>query len=216
MRASPRRAAAGVLARRAQRRPPDAAALMSALPVPVVLLDAREPVPLRQPRRRAVPRHVRGAARRSCALTDLVPADNPLFLLIDQVRRGEVTVVRPRPDAGKPAPAQARHHRAGHAAAGGAGGGAAGDAGRLGGARARPAADLPQRRAQRHRHGGDPGARGEEPAVGHPRRRAVAGGQRRRRRPRTDRADPRRGRPHPRAGRPHGDVRREADRARRR
>ena len=42
---------------------------------------------LRQTRGRAVPRPVAAAAGASCA-DDLVPADNPLFLLVDQVRRG--------------------------------------------------------------------------------------------------------------------------------
>ena len=42
----------------------------------------RRPLHLRQPRRRAVPRRLGRAARRMIRLTDLLPADNPVFLLI--------------------------------------------------------------------------------------------------------------------------------------
>ena len=59
------RGALAVIARATERqRLPDRAALiLGALPVPVVLLDRGEPLPLRQPRGRAVPRRVRRAAR---------------------------------------------------------------------------------------------------------------------------------------------------------
>src|SRR5271167_3046463 len=70
---------------------PDPTALLSALPLPVVLLDAENRF-----------RFVNHAAEQflgisaaqlaSQRLTDLVPSDNPLFLLVDQVRRGEATV----------------------------------------------------------------------------------------------------------------------------
>lgn len=70
---------------------PDAAAVLSALPVPVIVLDADNRF-----------RHVNQAAEQflgmSAAslgqihLSDLVPADNPLFLLIDQVRRTEASI----------------------------------------------------------------------------------------------------------------------------
>ena len=63
-----------------------------ALPVPVVVLDPGEPLPPRQPRRRAIPRHVRRRSWHSCGLTDLVPPDSPLFLLIEQVRQTEATI----------------------------------------------------------------------------------------------------------------------------
>ncbi len=73
------------------RRVPDAGQILGALPVPVVLLDAENRF-----------RYVNHAAEQflgisasqlaSHRLTDLVPPDNPLFLLVDQVRRGEATV----------------------------------------------------------------------------------------------------------------------------
>ena len=69
----------------------DAAALLGALPVAVVLLD---------PENRF--RHANNAAEQflgisaqslaQLRLEDLLPADNPLFMLIDQVRRTEVTI----------------------------------------------------------------------------------------------------------------------------
>jgi len=73
------------------RRVPDAGQILSALSVPVVLLDAENRF-----------RYVNHAAEQflgisaaqlaSHRLTDLVPPDNPLFLLVDQVRRSEATV----------------------------------------------------------------------------------------------------------------------------
>jgi two-component system nitrogen regulation sensor histidine kinase GlnL len=73
------------------RRVPDAALILGALSVPVVLLDAENRF-----------RYVNHAAEQflgvsaaqlaSLRLTDFVPADNPLFLLVDQVRCGEATV----------------------------------------------------------------------------------------------------------------------------
>jgi two-component system, NtrC family, nitrogen regulation sensor histidine kinase GlnL len=70
---------------------PDAAAVLSALPVPVILLDADNRF-----------RHVNQAAEQFLGvsasslaqlyLSDLVPPDNPLFLLIDQVRRTEASI----------------------------------------------------------------------------------------------------------------------------
>ena len=72
-------------------RGPDTAAMLSALPVPVVLLDAEN-------RFRFVNHAAEqflGMSAASLAqqrLQDIVPADNPLFLLIDQVRRTEATI----------------------------------------------------------------------------------------------------------------------------
>jgi two-component system, NtrC family, nitrogen regulation sensor histidine kinase GlnL len=70
---------------------PDPAAVLSALPVPVILLDADNRF-----------RHVNQAAEQFLGvsasslaqlnLNDLVPPDNPLFLLIDQVRRTEASI----------------------------------------------------------------------------------------------------------------------------
>jgi two-component system, NtrC family, nitrogen regulation sensor histidine kinase GlnL len=70
---------------------PDTAAVLSALPVPVILLDADNRF-----------RHVNQAAEQFLGvsalslaqlhLNDLVPPDNPLFLLIEQVRRTEASI----------------------------------------------------------------------------------------------------------------------------
>jgi two-component system nitrogen regulation sensor histidine kinase GlnL len=70
---------------------PDAGLLLSALPVPVVLLDSRDRF-----------RYANHAAEQflgisasqlsQLALNDLVPPDNPIFLLIAQVRQSDVTV----------------------------------------------------------------------------------------------------------------------------
>ena len=91
MRGPARRAALTVLERRAQHRIPDAAAMMSALPVPLVVLDADN--------RFSYANHaaeqflgISFSQLAQLRLTDLVPADNPVFLLIAQVRRGEVSV----------------------------------------------------------------------------------------------------------------------------
>ena len=91
MKAPARRAGVSVLERRAQRRPPDSAAMISALPVPLVVLDAEN--------RFTFANHaaeqflgISAVQLDQLRLTDLVPADNPVFLLIAQVRRGEVTV----------------------------------------------------------------------------------------------------------------------------
>ena len=70
---------------------PDPLALLGALPVPMVVLDAEN--------RFRFANHaaeqflgVSTAHLAQMALTDLVPADNPLFLLLDQVRAHEATV----------------------------------------------------------------------------------------------------------------------------
>ena len=91
MKGSLRRAAVAVLERKAPRRAPDAATLMSALPVPVVVLDSDN--------RFTFANHaaeqflgVSSVQLGQMRLADLVPADNPVFALIAQVRRGEVTV----------------------------------------------------------------------------------------------------------------------------
>ena len=58
--------------------------------------------------------------------------------------------------------------------------------------------------------GGRAGARDQEPAFGHPRRRAAAGARPQGRRPGADAAHLHGDRPHPQSGRPHGGVRRRA------
>ena len=91
MRGPARRVNVTMLERRAQHRMPDAAAMMSALPVPLVVLDADN--------RFSYANHaaeqflgISFSQLGQLRLTDLVPADNPVFLLIAQVRRGEITV----------------------------------------------------------------------------------------------------------------------------
>jgi two-component system nitrogen regulation sensor histidine kinase GlnL len=71
---------------------PDTAAMMSALPVPVMLLDPDDRF-----------RYVNQAAEQFLGISsaglaqfrlqDLVPPDNPIFLLIEQVRRNEATII---------------------------------------------------------------------------------------------------------------------------
>jgi two-component system nitrogen regulation sensor histidine kinase GlnL len=73
------------------RRPPDGAMILGAMPVPVVLLDAENRF-----------RFVNHAAEQflgvsasqlaQMSLLDLLPGDNPIFRLIDQVRQSDVTV----------------------------------------------------------------------------------------------------------------------------
>jgi two-component system, NtrC family, nitrogen regulation sensor histidine kinase GlnL len=75
----------------ASAKPADATAILGALPVPVILLDAEGRF-----------RHVNHAAEQFLGLSaawltqhrleDLIPSDNPLFLLIEQVRRTEATI----------------------------------------------------------------------------------------------------------------------------
>ncbi len=79
------------IALRERRRAPDMAQIMSAVPVPVVLIDLDNRF-----------RFVNHAAEQflgisasglsQLRLRDLVPEDNPLFLLVDQVRRSGATV----------------------------------------------------------------------------------------------------------------------------
>ena len=76
------------------------------------------------------------------------------------------------------------------------------------GAQDRRPVEPPQRRPLRHRHGGDAGARGEEPAVRYPWGGAIAGTECRVRRSAAHPPNLRRGRSYCRAGRSYGDVRR--------
>ena len=80
----------------------------------------------------------------------------------------------------------------------------------LDGADDRAPAHAPRRRALGVRHGAGAGARDQEPAVRHPRRRPAARARPQGRGPRADPADLHRDRPHPQSGRPHGGVRRRA------
>ena len=82
MRSVVTRAALGLIGRRETARPPDPAALLSALPVPVVLLDGEN-------RFRALNHAaeqflgISEAQARGQKLGDFVPLDSPLFLLIE-------------------------------------------------------------------------------------------------------------------------------------
>jgi two-component system nitrogen regulation sensor histidine kinase GlnL len=79
------------LALRERRRAPDLSLILSAMPVPVVMLDGDNRF-----------RYVNPAAEQflgisasglsQLRLRDLVPEDNPLFLLVNQVRQGDATV----------------------------------------------------------------------------------------------------------------------------
>jgi two-component system nitrogen regulation sensor histidine kinase GlnL len=71
--------------------PPDHAALLSALPIPTVLLDAADQFSYANPAAEQF-LGVSIAQLVQMSLQDLVAADNPLFLLLQQVRRGDVTV----------------------------------------------------------------------------------------------------------------------------
>ena len=69
----------------------DPGVMLGALPVTGVAAGRREPVPLRQSRRRAI----LGLSMQQLshmALTDLLPADHPLFALIEQVRNQGITI----------------------------------------------------------------------------------------------------------------------------
>ncbi len=69
----------------------DAAVLLSALPVPVVALDADNRFRFVNPAAEQF-LGISAAQLAPLRLTDLVPADNPLFLLIAEVRRAGATV----------------------------------------------------------------------------------------------------------------------------
>ena len=85
------RAALGLAGLRDSVRPPDCAAVLSALPVPVVLIDAANRFRfLNHAGEQFLGISAAQAAR--LPLTELVPADSPVFLLIDQVRRHGATV----------------------------------------------------------------------------------------------------------------------------
>jgi two-component system nitrogen regulation sensor histidine kinase GlnL len=83
--------AVGLLPGRGGPRPPDATAVLSALPVPVVVVDADDRFRLvNHAAEQFLGISVSGLSH--LRLPDLVPPDNPLFLLIDQVRKTEATV----------------------------------------------------------------------------------------------------------------------------
>jgi two-component system nitrogen regulation sensor histidine kinase GlnL len=91
MREAVRRGMLRVVGRREAPKPVDAIALLAASPVAMVLLDAEN--------RFRFANHaaeqflgVSALGLYQLTLSDLVPLDNPIFLLIEQVRRGEVTI----------------------------------------------------------------------------------------------------------------------------
>ena len=144
-------------------------------------------------------------------LPDIIAFASPLGALVGQVRRTGATVNEYGVDVGLPRSGvhrlvdvfggaharQAEPDRADAAAA-------------LDGADDRAPAHPPRRRALGVGHGRRAGARDQESAVGHPRRRPTAGARPQGRGPRADAADLRRDRSHPQPGRPHGGVRRRA------
>ena len=145
-----------------------------------------------------------------------MPADNPLFLLIDQVRHGEVTVSDHELTLDSP-----RLHKQGITVQGS-------PLPEEPGAVLLVLQDASAARAldrQLAFRGAARSVTGMAAMLAHEVKNPLSGirgaaqlleasvGDER---PRAGRADPRRGRPHPRPGRPHGGVRREADRAQRR
>lgn len=87
---APRRMLAAV-GRGERTRPPDATLLLGALPMPVVLLDAEDRFRFVNP----AAEQFLGVSQAQLAqmrLVDLVPADNPLFMLIAEARRGWATI----------------------------------------------------------------------------------------------------------------------------
>lgn len=77
--------------RRVARPPVDTNALLGALPLPVILLDADNRFRLvNQAAEQFLGISASGLSQ--LRLQDLIPADNPLFLLIDQVRSSEATI----------------------------------------------------------------------------------------------------------------------------
>ena len=85
------RAALAVVGRRETARPPDAAALLSALPVPVVLLDGTDRFRFINPAAELF-LGISAAQSASLRLSDLLPGDHPVFSLIQQVRHGDIVV----------------------------------------------------------------------------------------------------------------------------
>jgi two-component system nitrogen regulation sensor histidine kinase GlnL len=88
---NPVSAALRVVARRETGRLPDPAALMSALPVPVMLLDAEDRFRFINPAAEQF-LGISVAQASQMRLCDLVPKDNPIFLLLAQVREEDVIV----------------------------------------------------------------------------------------------------------------------------
>ena len=156
----------------------DSSAILNALADPVLTVDAQGRFASLN---NAAEQFLGSSARHMVgrALTKVVSQDSPLHALIDQARRQATSVSAVRRDhriAALRQPLRLDRRRADPGDAGHRRGHAAGTLDR---AEDRPPADPPQRRPLGHRDGGDAGARGQEPAVRHPRRRAAAGAGRR-------------------------------------
>jgi two-component system, NtrC family, nitrogen regulation sensor histidine kinase GlnL len=80
-----------LVARTPEKPPPDAAAMLSSLPVPTVLLDRDNRFRAANPAAEQF-FGVSLSQLRALALSDLVPPDNPVFLLIEQARAHDVTI----------------------------------------------------------------------------------------------------------------------------
>ena len=91
MKESVARRVLNVVARREASRPPDFAALLAAMPVAVMMLDAADRMRFINPAAEQF-LGISAAQAQAMTLAELVPADNPLFELLRQVRASDVTV----------------------------------------------------------------------------------------------------------------------------
>jgi two-component system nitrogen regulation sensor histidine kinase GlnL len=92
MRDAVKRSVLRVVGRREPARPmPDSAAILSALPVPVVVLDAAGGFRFANDAAEQF-LGISSASLLNLKLADLVPGDHPIFMLIQQVRRADVTI----------------------------------------------------------------------------------------------------------------------------
>lgn len=86
-----RRGMLRVVGRKDVPRPPDASAILAAMAVPVVVLDAEDRFRFANDAAEQF-LGISSASLLNLHLSDLIPADNPVFLLIGQVRRADVTI----------------------------------------------------------------------------------------------------------------------------
>jgi two-component system nitrogen regulation sensor histidine kinase GlnL len=91
MRGSVARRVLKVVSRREAPRPPDAVALLAALPLPVVVLDASNRFRFVNPAAELF-LGISAAQAHAMNFADLVPSDNPIFELLRQVREIDVTM----------------------------------------------------------------------------------------------------------------------------
>ena len=133
----------------------DPAQILGALPLAVAVLDERQ-FRLRELRGRGVFRPPGPAAQ--FPLSDILPADHPIFLVLERARQDGQTIAEHDMILEGPRMTRRGCSVQGRPAAGTSGLRGADPAGRIGRPRARPADVRPQRGAQHHRHGGDFGA----------------------------------------------------------